>query len=158
MWRHIVRWKYTCVSEHHIISVFRALLACCQLHEAFLLSLLFDPEERGGIYEQPFQIGIDWWSHLRKVPKRRWISHTYPMWLWCHSLFKISSPGPVFHGTQWLLWRLHKQSSTLHSKCRINKRLIIQEKHNRSLKYAVQGPDLLAHPSYIHTVHIYTYV
>jgi hypothetical protein len=44
---------------------------------------------------------------LGKVPTRRWISHTYTMWLWGHSLFKISSPGPVFYGTKWLLWRLH---------------------------------------------------
>jgi hypothetical protein len=53
----------------------------------------------------PFQIGIDWWSHLWKVPRKRWISHTYPMWLWGHSLFKISSPGPLLHGTKWLLLR-----------------------------------------------------
>jgi hypothetical protein len=44
----------------------------------------------------PFQTGIDRWSHLRKVPRRRWISHTYPMWLWGYSLFKILSPWPVY--------------------------------------------------------------
>jgi hypothetical protein len=71
----------------------------------------------------PVQIGIDWWSHLRKVPRRR-ISHTYPVWLWGCSLFKISSPGPVVHGTKWLLWRPHKESPTFHSKCRIDKGLI----------------------------------
>jgi hypothetical protein len=70
-----------------------------------------------------FQTGIDRWPHLRKVP-RRWISHTYPMWLWGHSLFKISSPGPVFYGTKWLLWRPYEQSPTFHSKCRINKGVI----------------------------------
>jgi hypothetical protein len=53
----------------------------------------------------PFQTGIDWWPHLRKVPRRRRISHTHPVWLWGHSLFKISSPGPVFYRTKWLLWR-----------------------------------------------------
>jgi hypothetical protein len=52
-----------------------------------------------------FQICIDGWSHLWKVPRRRWISHTCPVWLCGHSLFKISSPGTVFHGTRWLLWR-----------------------------------------------------
>jgi hypothetical protein len=31
----------------------------------------------------------------------------YPMWLWGHSLFKISSPGLVLYGTKWLLWRPH---------------------------------------------------
>jgi hypothetical protein len=55
-----------------------------------------------------FQTGIDWWPHLRQVPRRRRINHTYPMWSWGHSLFKISSPGPVFHGTKWQLWRGHK--------------------------------------------------
>jgi hypothetical protein len=48
----------------------------------------------------PFQSRIDRWPHLRKVPRRRWISHKYPVWLWGHSLFKISSPGPVLHGTK----------------------------------------------------------
>jgi hypothetical protein len=52
-----------------------------------------------------FQTGIGRWPHLRKVPRRRWISHTYPMWLWGHSLLKIYSPGPYFNGTKWLLWR-----------------------------------------------------
>jgi hypothetical protein len=33
---------------------------------------------------------------------------TYLMWLWGHSLFNISSPGPVLYGTKWLLWRPHK--------------------------------------------------
>jgi hypothetical protein len=55
----------------------------------------------------PFQTGIDWWSHLQKVPRRRRISHTQPMWLWGHRLLKISSPGPVLHGTKWLLFRPH---------------------------------------------------
>jgi hypothetical protein len=36
----------------------------------------------------PFQTRID-----------RWLSHTHPMWLWRYSLFKISSPGPVFCAT-----------------------------------------------------------
>jgi hypothetical protein len=50
----------------------------------------------------PFQIGINGKSHLWKVPGERWISHTYPMQLWAHSLLKIPSPGPVFYGTRWL--------------------------------------------------------
>jgi hypothetical protein len=58
------------------------------------------------------------------VPRRRWISHTYSMLLWGHSLLKISSPGPLFYGTNWLLWRPHEQGPTFHSKCRINKGLI----------------------------------
>jgi hypothetical protein len=62
--------------------------------------------------------------HLRKVPGKRWIRQTHPMWLWGHSLFKISSPRPVFHGTKWLPWRPHKQSPTFHLKCRIDKGLI----------------------------------
>jgi hypothetical protein len=46
----------------------------------------------------------------------------------------------------------HKQSPTLHLSCSVNKRLIKKGKHNRSLKVALQGPDLLAHPhKYIHT-------
>jgi hypothetical protein len=46
------------------------------------------------------------------------------MWLWGCSPCKISSPGPVLHGTKWQLWRPHKQSPTLHSRCGINKGLI----------------------------------
>jgi hypothetical protein len=71
-----------------------------------------------------FQIGVEWWSHLRKVHRRRRISHTYPMLLWGCSSCEISSPGPVFHGTKWLLWRPHTRSPTLHSRCGINKGLI----------------------------------
>jgi hypothetical protein len=50
--------------------------------------------------------------------------HTHPVWLWGRSPCKISSPGPIFHGTKWLLWRPHMQSPTLHSRCSINKGLI----------------------------------
>jgi hypothetical protein len=66
----------------------------------------------------PFQNGINGQSHLQKVLRERRISHTYSMWLWGHSLFKISSPGPLFHGTRWLPRRPHKSDTTLHSKCR----------------------------------------
>jgi hypothetical protein len=72
----------------------------------------------------PFQIGIDWSSHLRKVPRRRWISHTYPVWLWARSLFKISLPGPGLHGTKRQLWRPYIRSPTLHSRSGINEGLI----------------------------------
>jgi hypothetical protein len=48
---------------------------------------------------------------------------THHMWLWGYSLYKILSPGPVFYGTKWLLWRPPKQSSTFNSKCRIDKGL-----------------------------------
>jgi hypothetical protein len=68
--------------------------------------------------------GTDRRPHLWKVPRGRWMNHTYPMWLWSHSFFKISSHGPVSYGSKWLLWRPHKQSPTVHSKCRINKGLI----------------------------------
>jgi hypothetical protein len=60
----------------------------------------------------------------RCLYRRRWISHTYPVWLWGCSPFKISSPGPVLHGTKRLLWRSHIQSPILHSRCRTNKGLI----------------------------------
>jgi hypothetical protein len=63
------------------------------------------------------------WPYLRKVPRKRLISHTYPMRLWGHSLFKISSPGPVFYGTKLLLRRPHKYNPTFHSKCRTDKGL-----------------------------------
>jgi hypothetical protein len=33
----------------------------------------------------PFQNGVDRWPNLWKVPRRRWISHTYLKWLWGHS-------------------------------------------------------------------------
>jgi hypothetical protein len=29
----------------------------------------------------PFQIGTNEWSHLWKLPRGRWISHTRPLWL-----------------------------------------------------------------------------
>jgi hypothetical protein len=72
----------------------------------------------------PLQIGIDWRFHLRKVPRRRRISHTYAMLLWGQSLFKILTLGPVLHGTKWLLWCPHIQSLTLHLRRGINKGLI----------------------------------
>jgi hypothetical protein len=109
----------------------------------------------------PFQIGVDWWSHLRKVPRRRRISHTYSVWLWGCSSCKISSPGPDFHGTKWLLWRPHIHSPTLHSRCGINKGLI---KRGITIDYwmvTVQGLDFMAHHLYIHTyihTHIHTYI
>jgi hypothetical protein len=87
----------------------------------------------------PFQTGTDRWPHLRKVPAKRRISHTHPMWLWSHSLFEISSLGPLFYGTKLLLWRPHKQSPTFHSKCRIDKGL--NKKGEALLKVAVQGPE-----------------
>jgi hypothetical protein len=72
-------------------------------------------------WKDTFSNGVDRWPNLWTVPRRRWISHTCLMWLWGHSLFKISSPGPVFYGTKWLLRRTHKQSCTFHLKCRIDK-------------------------------------
>jgi hypothetical protein len=51
--------------------------------------------------ETLFQTGSDRRPHLWMMPRRRWISHTYPMWLWGHSLFKISSPGSVLYGTNY---------------------------------------------------------
>jgi hypothetical protein len=80
----------------------------------------------------PFKIGIDGWFHLWKMPRRRRISHTRPMWLWGYSSFNISSPGPVLHGTKWLLWRPHKYSPIVHSKSGINKGLIKGEAQNIS--------------------------
>jgi hypothetical protein len=93
---------------------------------------------------------VDWWSHLRKVPRRRRISHTYPACFWGCSSGKISSPGPIFHGTKWLLWRPHIQSPTLHSRCGINKGFI-KRGSTISLKVTVQGLDFMAHPFLIHT-------
>jgi hypothetical protein len=43
-----------------------------------------------------------------KVPRSRWICRTCPLWLWGCSFFKISTPGAVFHETQWFLWRPHR--------------------------------------------------
>jgi hypothetical protein len=100
----------------------------------------------------PFQTGIDWWHHLWKVPKRRRISHTYPMWFWGHRLFKISSPGPVLHGAKWLLWRPHKQSPTLHSRCRINKVLIKRGSTIDHWRSRCKGRIFVAHPcAFIHS-------
>jgi hypothetical protein len=56
----------------------------------------------------PFQTGIDGWSHLWKVPRRRWIIHTCPVWLWGYSSFEILSPGSILYRAKWLLWCHHK--------------------------------------------------
>jgi hypothetical protein len=104
----------------------------------------------------PFQIGVDCWSHLRKVPRRRWISHTYSVWLRGCSSFKISSPGPVYHGTKWLLLRPHIKSPTLHSRCGINKGLIkkgsIIDHWRLRCKGMIFGPPLILTylPTYIY--------
>jgi hypothetical protein len=97
----------------------------------------------------PFQIGANRLSHLWKVSKGRWLSHTHPMWLWGYSSFKILSPEPVLHGSKWLGWCPHKSSPTFHLKCGFNIGLIKGE-HNRSVMVTTQGLDV-AQPSYIHT-------
>jgi hypothetical protein len=83
-----------------------------------------------------------------------WPSSQGIIFLYC----KISSPGPVFHGTKWLLWRPHIQSPTLHSRCGINKGLIkrgITIDHWRS---QCKGWILWPTPyTYIHT-YIHTYI
>jgi hypothetical protein len=91
------------------------------------------------------------WPHLRKVPRRRRIGHAYPMWLWGHSLLKISSPGPVLHGTKWLLWRPHRQGPALHSKCRINKGLIERGSTIDRWRLWHKGRSIMAHTSYPHS-------
>jgi hypothetical protein len=98
----------------------------------------------------PFQTGIGRWSHLWKVPRSKWFSHTYPMWLWGHSLIKISSPGPVLHRTKRLLWCPHKQSPTFHSSVGLIRRWS-KGKHNRSLMVAVQETDYYD-PPLIHSL------
>jgi hypothetical protein len=105
----------------------------------------------------PFQIWVDWWSHLRKVPRRRRISHTHPVWLWGCSSCKISSPGPVLHGTKWLLWRPHIQSPTLHSRCVINKGLIKRGSTVDHWRWRWKGWILRSTPyTYIHSfIHLF---
>jgi hypothetical protein len=97
-----------------------------------------------------------WWPYLRKVPRRRWISHTYPMWFWGYSLFKISSPGPILHGTKWRPWRPYKQSSKFHSKCRIDKGLIKMGSTIDHYRSQCKGRIIVAHPLCIHSfIHSY---
>jgi hypothetical protein len=106
-----------------------------------------------------FQIGVDWWSHLRKMPRRRWISHTHPVWLWGCSSCKISSPGPVLHWTKWLLWRPRIWSPTLHSSCGINKGLIKMGSTIDHWRSRCKGWFLWTTPyTHIHTyIHTYTH-
>jgi hypothetical protein len=102
----------------------------------------------------PFQIGVDWWFHLRKVLGRSRISHTYPVWLWGCSSHNISSLRPVFHGTKWLLWRPHIQSPTLHSRCGINKGLIKKGSTIDHWRSWCKGYILWPTPyTYIHYIH-----
>jgi hypothetical protein len=104
------------------------------------------------IRSPPFELGNDWWSHLRKAPRRRRISHTHPVWLWGHSLFKISSPGPVLQEIKWLLWRPDIRSPTLHSRCGINKGLIKRGSTIDHWKSRCKGWILWPTPyTYIHT-------
>jgi hypothetical protein len=103
----------------------------------------------------PFQTWIDCWPHLRKIPRRRWISHAYPVWLWGCSSRKISSPGPAFHGTKWLLWHPHIKSPTLHFRCRINRWLIKRGSIIDHWKSRCKGRILWPTPhTYIHTLRI----
>jgi hypothetical protein len=44
----------------------------------------------------PFLFWIDRWAHLQKVPRRRWISHTYPVWLWGCSSLRFRHLGQFF--------------------------------------------------------------
>jgi hypothetical protein len=106
----------------------------------------------------PFQIGIDWWSQLRKVPRWRRISPRHPVWFWDCSSCKIQSPRPVLHGTKWLLWRPHIRSPTHHSRCRINKRLIKRGSTIDNWKSRCKDWILWPTPyTYIHT-YIHTYI
>jgi hypothetical protein len=95
-----------------------------------------------------FQNGIDRWPHLRKVPRRRWISRAHPMWFWGYSLYNILKPVPVVYGTKRLLWRPIK--SHISFKIRIHKGLTEKEQQSRSLNVAVQGPDYCG-PSLMHS-------
>jgi hypothetical protein len=100
---------------------------------------------------------LDRWPHLQKMPRKRWIIHTYPMWLWGHSLFKISSPGSVLHGTTWLLRHPHKQSPTFHSKCRIDKGLIKRGSTIDHWRSRCKGRFIMVHPLciFIHSLLLY---
>jgi hypothetical protein len=75
------------------------------------------------------------------------------MW-WSLSIFllpaaPISSPGPVLHGTKWLLWRPHILSPTLHSRCRINQGLI--KRGNTIDLQRSRCKDWFLWSTYIHT-------
>jgi hypothetical protein len=65
---------------------------------------------------------------------------------------KISSAGPVFRGTKWLLWRPHTQSPTLHCRCGINKGLIKRSSTINHWRLRCKGWILWLTPcTYIHT-------
>jgi hypothetical protein len=82
-----------------------------------------------------------------------------PGWLWGCSPRQISSPGPVFYGTKWLLWRPHRQGPTLHSRCGINKGLIKRGSTIDLQRSRCKGWFLWFTPyTYIHTcVSVYFY-
>jgi hypothetical protein len=50
----------------------------------------------------PLQNGIHGQSDLRKVLRKRWISHTQPIWLWGYDLLNVSPFGPLIYGARWL--------------------------------------------------------
>jgi hypothetical protein len=49
-----------------------------------------------------FKMGLSNKSHSCKVFRKRWISHTYPTWLWDCRLLRISSPWSPLYGNMWL--------------------------------------------------------
>jgi hypothetical protein len=111
-----------------------------------------------------FKMGLNADPICWEVSRRWWIKYTHLMWLWGGCLHKSPSLGSILYGTKWLLWRLHRQSPTLHSKCGINHGLI-KRNNNRSWKVAVQGLNFYGQPliriythTYIHTyIRIYNY-
>jgi hypothetical protein len=75
-------------------------------------------------------------------------------------VLKISSPGPVLHGANWLLWRPHIQGPTLHSRCGINKGLIkrgstIQHWRSRCKGWILWPTPYTYIHTYMHTLHTY---
>jgi hypothetical protein len=71
-----------------------------------------------------FKLGLTDYPICERCIEDESATHTHTMGLWGCSSYEISSPGPVFHGTKWLLWRPQIQSPTLHSRYGINKEFI----------------------------------
>jgi hypothetical protein len=55
-----------------------------------------------------FKIGFTDSPPSRNVPRKRWISHTHPTWLWGYNLLKMSPPEPLLYGARWLPRRPYK--------------------------------------------------
>jgi hypothetical protein len=70
------------------------------------------------------RVTVWWTSFLRALRLLIPPNASHSIVILSSTLYTSLDPGPVLHGTKWLLCRPYKQSPTFHSKCGINRGLI----------------------------------